>query len=258
MRRDSDSELEMDIISRKKRKLDEGDDTSRKKLRTEEDDEDIMPLISKDDLEDLLSRLREDIQEDTSECVNHVQKLLRRFKEEWHQKAKHDEQLTARPTRGPLRDSVVGIEATPGAFPSPVLDKEDQNAPLAYVVRKEAKLLSSQVRWVEECRRVAAEIHDKREDNWRTSSAGFHDRTRQDRETFQSRVLHETNMQGRMLNQILNEVKAIGLYAQSMKWETPSHLTTPPMYPPVHTPLGSTALGSNPLGRGGEAAPNKR
>lgn len=82
-RRSLDAELERDLVSRKKRKFEEGGDASNKRPRTDDDDEDITPLITKEDLDDLLSKLREDIQDDTSECVNHVQRLLRRFKEEW-------------------------------------------------------------------------------------------------------------------------------------------------------------------------------
>jgi hypothetical protein len=81
-RRDSDAELEKDVVSRK-RKIDNGEDTMRKRARTDDGDadDDIMSsFISKGDLEDFLFKLREDVQEDTSECVNHVQKLLRRFK----------------------------------------------------------------------------------------------------------------------------------------------------------------------------------
>jgi hypothetical protein len=231
-RRDSDAELEKDLVSRKKRKLDHGADGSRKRPRSDEDEDDIMPLITKEDLDSLLTQLREDIQEDTSECVNHVQKLLRRFKEEWHE---HAASIARQPPRGPFRDSVVGNGLTPagGAFPSPGLERDDYNTSIPDLIHKEAKLVSSQIRWVEDCRRVAADIHDKREENWRTSSAGFHDRGRQDRENFQSRMLHESDQQGRVLNQILNEVKAIGLYSQSMKWETPNHLATHPAYPPA-------------------------
>ena len=253
-RRASDAELEQDIVSRKKRKLDEGDGGPRKRTRPDEDEDDIMPLITKEDLDGLLSQLREDIQEDTSECVNHVQKLLRRFKEEWHE---HTATMARQPPRGPFRDSVIGSGSTPavGAFPSPTLDKDDQNVSIPDLIRKEVRLLSSQIHWVEECRRVAADVHDKREENWRTSSAGFHDRARQDREGFQTRVLYESTEQGRLLNQILNEVRAIGLYSQSMKWETPGHLAPYPPVPPqpafpTQPPLPLPPLGQR-KGRGG-------
>jgi hypothetical protein len=234
-RRNSDTELEKDIVSRKKRKLDHGDgdgDDAPQKRPCPDDEDDTMPIITKEDVGSLLSQLREDIQDDTSECVNHVQKLLRRFKEEWHE---HATTLARQPPRGPFRDSVVGNGTTPagGAFPSPGLDKNDHNTSIPDLIHKEARLVSSQIRWVEDCRRVAADIHEKREENWRTSSAVFHDKGRQDRENFQSRLLHESDQQGRVLNQILNEVKAIGLYSQSMKWETPNHPTTYPAYPPA-------------------------
>lgn len=236
-RRDSDDILEKDIVSRKKRKADGGDDqdddaTSRKRIRTDDAmDQDMMPMVSQGNLEDLLTKFRDDIQDDTAECVNHVQKLLRRFKEEWHERTKwEDEQASTRKAREPFRDSIGGANSV--AFPSPGVGRDDQNASTADVVRRESKLLSSQIRWVEECRRVAASIHDKREENWRTTSAGFHDRNRHDREAFQHRMLHESGVQGKMLNQILNEVKAIGLYTQSMKWETPDSMSQHPGYPP--------------------------
>lgn len=236
-RRASNAELEKDIVSRKKRQLDHGENYSNKRARTDVDDyEDVIPQITKEDLDSLLSKLREDIQEDTSECVNHVQKLLRRFKEEWHEKSKWDcEQASAGRSRGPKRDSAVAHGSMPeaGAFPSPDVDRDDLNAPVPELIKQEAKLVSSQIRWIEECRRVATDIHDQREENWRTTSAGFHDRNRQNREDFQQRILHESDLQGALLNQILSEVKAIGLYTQSIKWETPSHLSNHSPYPPV-------------------------
>jgi hypothetical protein len=224
--------LEKDIVSRKKRKRGDGDGAPQKRERSNEgEEEDAMPLITKDDLHDLLSKLREDIQDDTTECVNHVQKLLRRFKEEWHERTKwEDEQAsTRRPAREPFRDSIVGNGS---AFPSGPSEGDDQNTSTNDLIRQESKLLSSQIRWVEECRRVATAMHDEREENWRTTSAGFHEGNRQNREQFQNRMLHESAIQGKMLNEILNEVKSIGLYTQSMKWETPDHLATPSSYAP--------------------------
>jgi hypothetical protein len=242
-RRASDANLEKDVVSRKKRGLDHGDNESNKRTRTSEDEdrEHSMPLITKQDLKDLLAILRENIQEDTSECVNHVQRLLRRFKEEWHEKSEWDsEQLQTQQSGAPFRNSVSAAPAGPGdSFPSPDVDREDINASVTDVVRQEAALISRQIKWVEDCRRVANDAHIKREDTWRTSSAGFHDQQRQDRENFQNRVIHESAMHSQMLNQILNEVKAIGLYAQNMKWELPTtHLnymlpqtSTPPAFP---------------------------
>jgi hypothetical protein len=264
-RRASDAELERDIVSRKKRKLDEGDDDSNKRARTEEDDEDVMPLITKEDLDDLLVKLREDIQEDTSECVNHVQRLLRRFKEEWHEKSQWEyEHSQTKHPKGLLQASVAANGATPGAsFPAPSADAEDPNSSIVDVVRRESKLISSQIKWVEECRRLAGEAHDQKTNLWRTSSAGFHDRQRQDREAFQARMLQESTTHAQTLHQILNEVKAIGLYAQAMKWETPnSHLAyypqavaAPPAFPTQPAP---TAPGAAGRGRGQTQTPARQ
>ncbi|KAJ4405091.1 hypothetical protein N0V91_005453 [Didymella pomorum] len=229
-RRASDAELEKDIVSRRKRKLNNGDDETNKRQRTgsEEDDEDTLPLITKEDLDDLLVKLREDIQEDTTETVNHVQRLLRRFKDECHEKTKRDfEQTQTLQAGGPFRNSISAAGAGPGAsFPSIDGERDDANASITEVIRREAGLLSRQIKWVEDCRRVANDAHVQREDTWRTSSAGFHDQQRQDRENFQNRMVHESALHSQTLNQILNEVKAIGLYAQNMKWETPSYLNT--------------------------------
>ncbi|KAF2679117.1 hypothetical protein K458DRAFT_257405, partial [Lentithecium fluviatile CBS 122367] len=234
-RRDSDAELEKDLVSQKRRRLEGGDGSANKRMRTD-GDEDIMPFITKEDMEGIFSRLREDIQEDTTECVNHVQKVLRRFKEEWHEKCQWDLEHRSRPSRA-LRNSEVGTATTPDAsFPSPDVDRDDQDITIPDLIRKESKLIGSQIRWVEECRRVAADLHDKREENWRTTSAGFHDQARQDRESFQSKMLHESGLHTQTLNQILNEVKTIGLYTQSMKWETPASLNVGSAYhqaPPV-------------------------
>lgn len=249
-RRASDAELEKDIVSRRKRKLAGGDDETNKRPRTdsEEDDEDIMPLITKEDLDDLLVKLREDIQEDITETVNHVQRLLRRFKDEWHEQTKRDfeQSQTLQPGR-PFRNSISAAGAGAGtSFPSSDGERDDANASITEVIRRETGLLSRQIKWVEDCRRLAKDVHVKREDTWRTSSAGFHDQQRQDRENFQNRMVHESALHSQTLNQILNEVKAIGLYAQNMKWETPSYLNhmptvssqvpTPPAFPTQPAP----------------------
>jgi hypothetical protein len=89
-RRASDAELVRDIVPRK-RKVDEHGSTSTKRQRTGVGEgQDETPLITKDDLDDLLTALREDVQEDTSECVNHVQRLLRQFREEWLDQSQSD------------------------------------------------------------------------------------------------------------------------------------------------------------------------
>ncbi|KAF1929134.1 uncharacterized protein M421DRAFT_37252, partial [Didymella exigua CBS 183.55] len=232
-RRASDAEFEKDIVWRKKRKLDDGDDETNKRPRTGSkgsDQDIIMPLITKEDVEALRAKLREDIQEDTTETVNHVQRLLRRFKAEWHEETKRDfEPSQTLLPGGSFRNAIPAAGTGPGAsFPSSDVNRDDANASIAEVIRRESGLLSRQIKWVEDCRRIANDVHIEREDTWRTSSAGFHDQQRQDRENFQNRMVHESALHSQTLNQILNEVKAIGLYAQNMKWETPSYLSNVP------------------------------
>jgi hypothetical protein len=233
---DADADFVRDLVPRR-RKADEHGEAPTKRQRTGDTvGQDMTPLISKDDLDDLLSTLREDVQEDRTESVNHVQRLFRRFREERHDNSQsHDEQRLISHTQASLRTSLSSGAAPATSTPSPSVYRDDPTTFIHDTVRQEAKLVSTQIKWVEECRRVAADIHDKREETWRTSSAGFHDRQRQDRENFQNRILHESSTQSQTLNQILNEVKAIGLYAQNMKWETPnSHLAY--LTPPAPTP----------------------
>tara|TARA_R110002003_G_scaffold68_13_gene6163 strand:+ start:41641 stop:42600 length:960 start_codon:yes stop_codon:yes gene_type:complete len=163
-RRKSDAELEGDLVSRKRRKTVEDGDVPNKLPRTRDDEEDIMPLITKEDLGDLLFKLREEVRDDTSECVNHVQRLLRRFKEGWHEKSKFGSEQSQTPhPRPPLRDSFANGASVGASFPSPSIDRDDQSSSIPDVIRRESKLISSQMKWVEDCRRVAADIHDKRE-----------------------------------------------------------------------------------------------
>ncbi|KAL1601744.1 hypothetical protein SLS60_006659 [Paraconiothyrium brasiliense] len=260
-RRDSDAELEKELVSRKRQRAERGEKDANMQ-HDANDDDDIMPLITKEDLEKIVAKLREDIQEDTSECVNHVQKLLRRFKEEWHEKNAVDVEQASNGQNGQgFKASMVGNGSTPAAaFPSLGIGQDDQDIPVPELIRQESKLISSQIKWVEECRRVAADAHDRREENWRTSSATFHDKGRQERESFQSRILHEQGTQTQALNQILNEVRSFGLYVQSMKWETPGSLLMPPYHPgppafPTQPPPApsSSRGGGRPraIGRGG-------
>lgn len=190
MRCISDNDFEKDLVSQKTRKLDEHDDTMNKRT-CPADNEHIMMLITKEDLDDLLVKLREDIQEDTAECVNHVQRLLRRAKEEWRQQSKWDR----RQRRMPSLNLRVGTGATLGvSFPSLRTKSDEQVTSISDIIQRETKLLSTQIKWAEDCRRVAADIHDTREEIWRTSSAAFHHRQQQDRENFQSRMLDESGV----------------------------------------------------------------
>ncbi|KAF2501417.1 hypothetical protein BU16DRAFT_198850 [Lophium mytilinum] len=254
-RRGSDAALEQDILSRRKRKaadddllVDDGPLES-KRMRMGDEDEDIMPLISKEDLQDLLARQREDIQEDTTECVNHVQRLLRKWREQWHEKSSWEYDTLTKLERGGGAGDKSAVGGTRSgtrpsvsdvfAVPTPQMDPVSGMVNIPDLVRKESKQLSSQIRWVEQCRRIASEAHDAREETWRTSSASFHDKNRQKRENFETRMLNESAIQGTMLSQILSEVKGLASVAFSLKWETPGQY--PPPYPapvPSHPQQG--------------------
>jgi hypothetical protein len=216
-RHESDTTLESNLALRKKRRSDEDGDASKKRQRTAGEDQDTMPVITKKDLNDLLFKLRDDAQDDTSECVNHVQRLLQRFEQEPHTVIVLDDD-DEQPQARPMPNGSIPV-------PSPTETRgSTATIFLAGVVRSEAKLLSSQIKWVEDCRRLASDTQIQREETWRTSSAGFHDRARQNREDFQNTILQQQGAQGQTLQQILNEVKAFALYAQSCKWEVPGEV----------------------------------
>lgn len=232
-RRDSDAAQEQDPASRKRLRPD----------ATAHDD--AVPLITSEVLDDIAAKLRADVQDDTSECLDHVQTLLGRLKAQRHEQASN---APNRRASGPLAAEHV---TTPvAAFPSPGPDPRDQDIPVPDLIRQESKLISSQIKWAEDCRRVAADAHDKREENWRTSSANFHDKARQERESFQGRLLHEQGMQSQTLNQILNQVKSFGLYVQSMKWETPGSMSMAPPYLPGPPAYPTQPHAAPPRGRG--------
>lgn len=235
VQRKADALPNSELVTRKRRTPNEdGDDEAgndaRKRLCIDRE-EDMTPQINQQHVEDLLASLRADVRNNTSESVNHVQNLLQQLRKD--SPSEQSDNPAGEPIRESNERSIAPV--TPGA--SSIADQDDSKSSIPEIVQRQTKLLSSQIKWVEECRRVAADIHDKREDTWRTTSAAFHEQQRQNRENFQNRILQESSMQKQTLNQILNEVKAIGLYAQSMKWETPSsHLAyPPPNYPPQPT-----------------------
>ena len=261
--RESDSVLEQDIVSRRKRKIstdnddqDESVSLAGKRIRISEGgNEDIMPPITKHELEELFAKQREDIHEDTTECVNHVQRLLRRWREQWREKNGCElgklGQLATQ--QGGAASKISYTEASSsrlqetqasvaGIFATSEQDGYVGLTDLSDTIRKEAKQLSNQIRWVEECRRIASDAHDEREETWRTSSAAFHDKNRQDRESFEKRALNESAIQRNMLSQILTEVKTLASVAFSLKWETPAQF--PPSYPPqLHAPFSGQDQG---------------
>jgi hypothetical protein len=106
--------------------------------------------------------------------------------------------------------------------------------------RAELDNLSSQIRWVEECRRTYDNHHHQREENWRTSTATFHDNMRIQREGHEHWMVQEMMWQRNVLTQIMSDV-GNGDTAPIMRWETPSHLSVDPT-PPPPPPLGPTAV----------------
>lgn len=199
-RRDSDAGHERDLVPREKRKIDDTDSASNKRRRTASDDGDTIPLITKEDLDDLLVKLRNNIQYSSSDCIGHVQHLLRRFKGPQHDQTPLDHEHSQQPH---LRRH-KSIPQHIATLPSPTLDHKDRDndkptPSVTATICHESALLSRQIKWVEDCRRVASDLHTKREDTWRTSCAGFHDRQRVSREQFQNRMLNKAAKQARML-----------------------------------------------------------
>lgn len=115
--------------------------------------------------------------------------------------------------------------------------------------------VSAQIRWVEECRRLAGQAHDAREEKWRSTSATFHDDNRKQVERHQMWMTAEMGWQRNMLIQLANDLKGLYPLAHSMKWETPPSMNhmAPPIPMPVakNTPLSKNSPLSNdrPLGK---------
>jgi hypothetical protein len=223
-RRASDAELERDFVPRKKRKHDEIGNAS----SSEEDAHSTLP-VTRADINHLLAKLRDDIQEDTSECVNHVQRQLRRLRQERHEKNECEyEQSQLLQTQGLPHSAVTANGAIAGPpFPSPSPDRDENNTSLQDTIERERKLLSYQIKWVDDCRRVGVQMHDEREVKWRKSTAEFHDRQRQDREAFQNRMLQESGAQTQTLDRVLHAVRSTGLSAQNVE----GNASTPYLHP---------------------------
>jgi hypothetical protein len=96
--------------------------------------------------------------------------------------------------------------------------------------------ISEQIRWVEECRRISHQHNMQREENWRSTSAVWHDEVRRSRESHEAWVAQELAWQRAILNQIANDCKANTVVSQSLKWETPPNLA--PASPPIPKPPG--------------------
>jgi hypothetical protein len=103
--------------------------------------------------------------------------------------------------------------------------------------------VSAQIKWVEECRRVAGQAHDAREEKWRATSATFHDDNRKSREQHETWLVSEIGWQRNMLIQLANDVKGLYPLTHSLKWETPPQLSHSP------APLPMPAVRDKPLGK---------
>jgi hypothetical protein len=77
--------------------------------------------------------------------------------------------------------------------------------------------VSAQIKWVEECRRIAEEAHDRREETWRLSSATFHDETRKDRERHEAWMVSEMAWQRNTLVGMMKDLKGLYPLGHSLK-----------------------------------------
>jgi hypothetical protein len=80
--------------------------------------------------------------------------------------------------------------------------------------------VSAQIKWVEECRRIAEEGHDRREETWRTTSATFHDEMRKARERHEAWMVSEMAWQRNLLVGMANDLKGLYPLGHSLKWGT--------------------------------------
>jgi len=92
------------------------------------------------------------------------------------------------------------------------------------------KNISEQIRWAEQCRRIADEAHDKREEKWRVTSATFHDDNRRKLDAHNAKVdshnvwlSQEMLRQSTLLNQLMGDVKGLYPLLHTVKWETPTN-----------------------------------
>jgi hypothetical protein len=95
---------------------------------------------------------------------------------------------------------------------------ERESSEPAPTVMSRLQNVSAQVKWVEECRRIADEAHDKREETWRTTSATFHDDNRKARERHEAWLVSEMAWQRNILVGMMNDLKGLYPLGHSLKW----------------------------------------
>ncbi|KAF2429537.1 hypothetical protein EJ08DRAFT_698253 [Tothia fuscella] len=108
-------------------------------------------------------------------------------------------------------------------------------APSGAIIPNKLQNISAQIKWVEECRRIADEAHDRREETWRSTSATFHDETRKVRERHEAWMAQEMTWQRNTLMGMINDLKGLYPLGHSLKWETPPTLlhASPPIPMPT-------------------------
>lgn len=219
--------------------------------------------MTSDELEQMLSKNRDDIQTDTVDAVNQTNRILRKFHEQWRD---HVAWLVNKGVSTPAM-SAMGSETVTrtqngramvvpqqpasqprASFPqagdpnsSPALSRPSPSAPTALQLSQ----LSKQIRWLEDCRRIAAEVHDKREETWRISSASFHDSSRRDRETHEKHMSKEMAEQKKMLSDLMNEVRHLNTLTYSLKFDGSSGSQGPP-FPQSPATAGPPPQGQRP------------
>lgn len=210
-------------------------------------------------LERALFSSGDELQADTLEAVMHMEQLINRFyvqsrnSEGWPQNAAspsttrtpttaQQKPPTRSATQSPPRDLPSANEARSGksmhvpstqhddsqpavTFPHHSDETDETTVPSETPdsILKQFNQMSKQIRWLEDCRRVSTNLHSKREETWRMSSATFHDSARRDREAYEKYMVKEMMRQGQMLSTIANEVKSLSNVTYSLKWETPGN-----------------------------------
>ncbi|KAF2838533.1 hypothetical protein M501DRAFT_992507 [Patellaria atrata CBS 101060] len=246
---DLDMMLERDLMSRRKLQQQEeenankqgGDDGSNTSLKRKRDEEETpAPSRSRLELQKMLENNRDDIQDDTVESVNHLQRLMRRWREQWRDKnawmfdffkQMHEEE---RSKKAWLEERFAALHREIGAdLAQPVIEENGSESGSKARLFMELKNLSNQVKWVEDCRRIADASHDKKEDTWRSTSATFHDQMRRQRETYEQWMIQEVKTLRSMLSHVLGEIRALSPVVMSLKWDDPTfrHPAPPPAIP---------------------------
>ncbi|PVH96787.1 hypothetical protein DM02DRAFT_631675 [Periconia macrospinosa] len=228
--------------ARKRKRLDHDTDPSQpdRNVNSTQNNHVALPIVPDEELLALITKLRNST---NPESIEGLRSLIHGLHKTWQAEQRSNPQFNP----SSLSSAAARVQqqqdpqpSTTTSFPRPSADVPTNTSTpsnpaspsspetVPELLKQQRELLSKQIQWVEECRRVASSLSDQRTETWRTTSAAFHDTNRVDRERFQHRILSESGVHAHLLNQILAEVRAIGLHAQSMKWETPASFGGPP------------------------------